>query len=562
MYKRALFGFAVGLGILLSASCAENEVPKAPGGGAAAISGAPTRLIDRSVEGPYVSIYARYRSTAPANRVQLAFFPGTRLISDARRENALRLEVAMSALDSVLPRVRALPWIVSTEVDTSTDRTLGAGPIDRSEFLSSRRMTQEIPWGVWVSGGPVVDSATGNEGGSIKVAVIDAGVDCDNSDLTDRVYGGYDFALDYSTGCGFETTHGTAVAGILAATNDAGGVVGMAPTVHLYSYVVTDGYGVILSSTVLAEAIDSAVADGARVINISLGNCGANEASAVDTAVAAAIADSIIVVAGAGDGAPNCSDSDPVSGLARLPGVIGVSSFDSTLVRDTHGQYGPAVAFSGPEYVDTDSTAYGYAILHRFDGTSAAAPHASGAFALALAAGYTRGSAISRLETYARPGPGQSGKDNYYGYGEIDAAGLLASPTLDSVTWCTDGNITNDDELDGGSCLFTARTTHGAPPVQADFTVVTSVLHDTTEYGWGALSREIYIPRTTGADSSGYTMTVITYVRDSLFRRPATDTLYTSFYVCDLGALLRQSGQQGGPPAAVRRNPDLPAGCH
>jgi subtilisin family serine protease len=192
------------------------------GGGptAAAISGASARLIDRSVQAPYVSIYARYRSTAPANRVRLAFFPGTRLISDARKQNALRLEVAMSALDSVLPRVAALPWIVSTNVDTSFDRTLGGASIDRSEFFAARRSGQEIPWGVLLSGGTIVDSATGNEGGSIKVAVIDAGVDCDNSDLAGQIYGGYDFDLDYSTGCGFETTHGTAVAGILAATND------------------------------------------------------------------------------------------------------------------------------------------------------------------------------------------------------------------------------------------------------------------------------------------------------------------------------------------------------
>jgi hypothetical protein len=338
----------------------------------------------------------------------------------------------------------------------------------------------------------------------------------------------------------------------------------MAPSVHLYSYVVTNDHGQILSSTVLAEAIDSAVADGARVINLSIGNCGEDEPPPVDSAVAVAIADSIIVVAGAGDGASLCSpngDSDPVSGLARLPGVIGVSSFDSTLVRDTHGQYGTAVDLAGPEYVDTDSTSYGYAILHRFDGTSAATPHVSGAFALALAAGYTRGSAISRLETYTRLGPGQVGKDNYYGYGELDAAGLLAPPKLDSVTWCTNGNITSYDQLDGARCLFTARTSHGAPPVQAHFIVVTSVLHDTTLYGWGALSREISIPGTTGADSSGYTMTVITYVRDSSFQRAASDTLFSSFYVCDLGAALVDRGHQEAQPKAIKGNPDLPAGC-
>ncbi|MGH7583511.1 MAG: S8 family serine peptidase, partial [Gemmatimonadales bacterium] len=51
------------------------------------------------------------------------------------------------------------------------------------------------------------------------------------------------------------------------------GVVGMAPTVHLYNYMVTTG-GDVYSYTILAEAIDTAVADGVSVINFSLGNCG------------------------------------------------------------------------------------------------------------------------------------------------------------------------------------------------------------------------------------------------------------------------------------------------
>jgi hypothetical protein len=34
MHKRALLHLAVGFGILLSASCAENDVPNANGGGA------------------------------------------------------------------------------------------------------------------------------------------------------------------------------------------------------------------------------------------------------------------------------------------------------------------------------------------------------------------------------------------------------------------------------------------------------------------------------------------------------------------------------------------------
>ncbi len=490
------------------------------------------------------------------------------MVGDAVSHHALRLEVRKSELAQVLHALGALSWIRSVEVDSAVYRQEGTSPPAPYVGATARRFSQDVPWGVGISRARIVDSALGDEGGSVRVAIIDAGVDCDNDDLSARVYGGYDFVDELSTGCAVTNYHGTAVAGIVAATDDDGGVVGMAPTVHLYSYVAVNDSGFVESSAVLADAIDSARSDGARIINLSLGNCGADAPSIVSAAVADAIADSILVIAAAGNGAWSygCSDSDPVSGIARLSGVIAVSEFDSTLSHTTHGQYGTAIALSGPAFVETDAVGPGYSTLTGFGGTSAATPHVSGAFALALAAGLTRTTAVSRLETYTRLAPGQSGKDNYNGYGQIDAAATIPTPALDSDTWCTNGNVTADSQLTSGKCAFVAHTHYGAPPVQAKFVVVTSVLHDTTVYDWGSLTRDIYIPPTIGgapADTAGYTMTVLTSVRDSPFLRAAVDTLSTSFYVCNIGEAEYLKLPPDGHPQATRRggNPDLPAGC-
>jgi hypothetical protein len=462
------------------------------------------------------------------------------VLDDSKQHNRLRLEVGMGKVKDVASALQRMPWVTGIEVDTSSDRYRTA---DGGRFpmkLLFRRRTQAVPWGVVFAGGRIVDSATGNTGSSIKVGIMDSGIDCDGSDLSSAVYGGFDFDFDSQTGCSVDTPHGTAVAGIVAAADNSAGVIGMAPGVHLYGYRITSG-GFLLSTTVLAQAIDSAVAAGVKVINYSLANCGTAPPSAVQTAVSDAIAAGVIIVAAAGNGVDGgCSNSDPISGVAALSGVIAVSAFDDTLhVYDPHGQYGSGVVLSGPEYVQTDSGGFGDPIWPRFSGTSAATPHVTGAMALALAAGYTASGAISRLETVVRLGPGQSGRDSHYGYGQVDAAGLLDAPVLDSLTWCTDGNITDDSQLAAGRlCSFTLHTRHGAPPLQSRLKVITSVVHDTTIYDWGSITRNISIPPNVGgapADTAGYTMTVIGWVRDNPFHR-LSDSVYVSFFVCNITA--------------------------
>lgn len=139
-------------------------------------------------------------------------------------------------------------------------------------------------------------------GDGIKIAVIDTGVDHTHPDLygygeSGKVAGGKNFIeignppLDHNG-------HGTQVAGIIAADGQQKGIVSKA---KIYSYKVSDN-GESVSSELIIQAIDQAIADKVDVINISLGVNRTN--SKIDEAVNRAIESGIIVIAAAGNDGP------------------------------------------------------------------------------------------------------------------------------------------------------------------------------------------------------------------------------------------------------------------
>lgn len=146
--------------------------------------------------------------------------------------------------------------------------------------------------------------AEGIEGQGIKVAVLDTGIDADHPDFQGIYKGGKNFVphtgTDYArtradndasetspldrpaskpefnaNGSSFYTSHGTHVAGTIAAIgNNEYGIKGIAPKVDLYAYRVLGAYGSGSTSGII-KAIDTAVIEGMDVINLSLGG-GAN----------------------------------------------------------------------------------------------------------------------------------------------------------------------------------------------------------------------------------------------------------------------------------------------
>jgi thermitase len=228
-------------------------------------------------------------------------------------------------------------------------------------------------------------------GHAVTVAVIDTGIDYTHPDLAANYAGG----IDYVTPDGDpmdDHGHGTHVSGTIAAAmnNPTGdpaedeGVVGVAPLARIRAYKVCDANGTC-SDFAIQQAIVQAVADGAKVINMSLG--GAERSQGLDDAVQFAWNAGLVIVAGAGN-----DSSTTLFYPAAFDHVISVGAFDEDHRRATFSNYGTWVDISAPGNVILSaypmaaclpSTAPGDTGCYNWlSGTSMATPHVSGAAAL------------------------------------------------------------------------------------------------------------------------------------------------------------------------------------
>lgn len=111
-------------------------------------------------------------------------------------------------------------------------------------------------------------------GKGIKIAVIDTGIDYTHPDLKANYQGGFDVVdlddepMETTVEQGLPTSHGTHVAGIIAAN---GHIKGVAPNGEIYAYRAL-GPGGVGSSIHVIAALEEAIKDKVDVINLSLGN--------------------------------------------------------------------------------------------------------------------------------------------------------------------------------------------------------------------------------------------------------------------------------------------------
>ncbi|HEX8771232.1 MAG TPA: S8 family serine peptidase, partial [Acidimicrobiales bacterium] len=219
-------------------------------------------------------------------------------------------------------------------------------------------------------------NAADDAGSGVIVAVIDTGVD-EHPDLT--VSGGVNTVPgedpnDYGDN---GQHHGTHVAGIIAAHGDPpSGIRGVAPGVTLRAYRVFgrgSGQG---SSFAIAKAIDTAVADGCDLINMSLGG-GQHDDTLKAAVEEARMSGSVcIIAAGNGDRAPvafPASDAMAlaVSALGRT-GTFPEGVAETDDVADPHGtdpadfiaafsNVGPEIDLTGPGVGIISTVPGGYA---------------------------------------------------------------------------------------------------------------------------------------------------------------------------------------------------------
>ena len=212
-----------------------------------------------------------------------------------------------------------------------------------------------------------------NLGGSAKIAIIDTGVDLNNTDLSAKI----DFSKGYQTATAQDTNgHGTNVSGIAGSvTNNLTGFAGAGYNVRLLEYNIfpdTTASSDAQTASVADEvsAINDAVAKGADVISLSLGaaqDYGPDFNSAgfdqgEHDAVEAAITSGVVVVAAAGNNADGGEGGLPHTVLDYPAAYDNVISVGATGLHDTtpgvfagstesvtaYSQYGPGLGVVAP----------------------------------------------------------------------------------------------------------------------------------------------------------------------------------------------------------------------
>jgi len=235
--------------------------------------------------------------------------------------------------------------------------------------------------------------------------------------------------------------HGTHVAGIVGAEEGNGqGGVGVSHGAGLLPLKVLDSSGGGTYADII-EAIRYAADNGARVINMSLG--GTASSSALQEAVDYARGKGCVLLAAAG----NNGDATLLY-PAGCDGVTGMGATDNQDQVWSYSNHNSSVDLSAPGvYVYSTMPTYDVALnswemSHDYDfasGTSMATPMASGLAALLLSmeSRYTPAMVEQVMEDNADD-KGDPGRDDYYGYGRINADQALdnmpAFPLIDSLS--------------------------------------------------------------------------------------------------------------------------------
>ena len=261
-------------------------------------------------------------------------------------------------------------------------------------------------------------------GSGIVVAVVDTAIAAGHNDLVGKMVDGYDFVtnrpIDVQAVANARSSidHGTMVAGIIAADADGDGITGIAPGARIMPVrvVADDGQG---STVQLAAGIRWAVDNGADVINVSIRST--TDSAGVRSAVDHAVNNGVIVVASAG----NTTVAGPFY-PASLPNVIAVGASDVSGAHYAGSPVSAAVEVVAPGADIITASGIGVDQYQRGWGTSFAAPHVSGVVAIMreIAPQATLGEVREALHRTARD-LGAPGRDDTFGYGELDAVGAL-----------------------------------------------------------------------------------------------------------------------------------------
>lgn len=251
---------------------------------------------------------------------------------------------------------------------------------------------------------------------TVKVAVIDTGVDLSHPEFKGKLTTGYN-VLTGSRNANDDNGHGTHVTGIIAAhINNKEGIAGMTwynPIIPIKG-IGADGSG---SSFDIAKGIKWATDNGAKVINLSVGNY--NPSQVLHDAIKYAYTKDVVMIAATGN-----DNSNQPSYPASYPEVIGVSAIDGNKNRASFSNYGQSVDIVAPG-VDIPSTYIDHEYA-QLSGTSMACPHVTGLATLIRSVNPSlKNDQVMSIIKYSSQDLGTKGRDDYYGYGIINVAKAL-----------------------------------------------------------------------------------------------------------------------------------------
>ncbi|TLM79313.1 S8 family serine peptidase [Microbulbifer harenosus] len=200
-------------------------------------------------------------------------------------------------------------------------------------------MAESLPFGIpMVQADQVSDVLAGNQ----TVCIIDSGYDLSHEDLSGNNVTG---SNDPGTGFWYtdENSHGTHVAGTIAAIGNGKGVVGVMPNANIKLHIVkvfgADGWAY---SSSLVAAADQCASNGASVINMSLG--GTTKSRTEERAFADLYSTyNILSIAAAGNDG-NTRHSYPAS----YDSVMSIAAIDSNKMIADFSQQTDQVELAGP----------------------------------------------------------------------------------------------------------------------------------------------------------------------------------------------------------------------
>jgi serine protease len=425
------FSIWVAFGILLSVSPiavspAQGAPPPEPG----ASRPGPSRVLDHVLV-----------KLAPGSRPDQVLGKGSEKVMDRWHTHPVP---PGKSPEEVVARLLTRPGVETADLDYE----LQVEPLpDQKPLAQAQSPSVNDPYLSYQWHLPAVQAShawTTSTGSGVVVAVVDSGVS-KGSDLACHNFVAPYNAITQKTGAtaaSDDTGHGTHVAGTVAQCTDNGvGVAGVAFGASLMPVKVLDSDGSGRFSWI-ARGIDWARANGADVINLSLG-CDGCSSTMVNEAIEAAHSEEILIVAAAGN-----SNKTSVSYPANHPDVIAVGATDYNNARAPYSNRGSALDLAAPggnKGKDANGDGYPDGVLQEtfgwagwgyyfHQGTSMATPHVAGAAALLLSESSCDDPARVRRaleETALDLGP--AGFDMTYGHGLIQIDAALAALTSDDA---------------------------------------------------------------------------------------------------------------------------------